>query len=475
MRKHIRFSILIAVVILLSLVGGNLTLAQQSGNSAAPSGTISQDANFPWSTQYAQHVSFPDDVGTYASLAIHPLTDLPYISYYDATNGNLILAHFVGNGGGDCGTNNNWHCEVLDGDNGDDVGTYTSIDMIGDAAAQTWRIGISYHDETHGALKFISWTCGPLVCTIHNKVTVTAPVSMLFNLGLYTSFRFDPSGIPHIVYQQTNSFSNIDALKIANFVDSGGNCGEGSAVGKWECGTIDSGEGIGQYASLDLTYDGTPYIAYYDANLGNLKIAYYTGFADPDCYLTNGWNCPVIDSIGNVGQYASITAQHSPSDKLFRVAYYDRTNKHLKYYDSDFGALFVDEMGSSPSHMGISMDVDNDGLPIIAYQQILSGDFETSDLRVARPYLAFDDGNFGNCGDTPPDYLFTYWRCNPIDDSGQYLNEADFVSVAVKSTNLAVVAYSEFYSYDAGDHATSLKVIYQKFQFPAFLPLINKP
>jgi hypothetical protein len=124
--------------------------------------------------------------------------------------------------------------------------------------------------------------------------------------------------------------------------------------------------------------------------------------------------------------------------------------------------------------MGISMDVDQDGYPIIAYEQSIPGDFETPDLLVARPYLAFADGGFGNCGETPPGYLFTYWRCNTLDGGGQYLNEAGFVSVAVRSSNLAVIAYSEFFDYDVGDHATSLKVLYQKY-FATFLPMLTKP
>jgi hypothetical protein len=236
MRKHVRFSVCIVIIIMLSLVGGNLTLAQQSGNSDSPDDATSQYGKLPWHSQYAQKVNFPQDVGTYTSLAINPLNDLPYISYYDAYNGDLMLAHFLPNGGGNCGTNNNWKCEVLDGDvshGGANVGTHTSIDIIANEADHSWRIGISYHDVTNDALKFISWTCGTLVCTIHNIVTIASPASAFFNYGLYTSVRLRSDGTAYIVYQNTNLLTNTDTLRYASYVGSGGNCGVDTAAGKW--------------------------------------------------------------------------------------------------------------------------------------------------------------------------------------------------------------------------------------------------
>ena len=212
-------------------------------------------------------------------------------------------------------------------------------------------------------------------------------------------------------------------------------------------------------------------LAYYDGDNGNLKLAYYTGIADPDCYNDNGWMCPVLDSDGDVGRYASLTAQRTPYDELFRVAYYDATNQQLKYTDESLEPFNVDYMGTYP-FMGISMDVDKDGAPIIAYQQALPGEYDRPELLVARPFYIYDDGGYGTCGDVPPGYLFLFWRCSTLDHGGQYLDEAEFVSVKVTSYGLAQIAYSEFYDYDIGDHATSLKFITQRFQ--SLLPLLNK-
>jgi hypothetical protein len=455
---------------MVSMLGVNLTQAQQSGISVSPTKVASQKANLPWNGQYVHQVDYPNDVGSYASLAIGPFDNRPYISYYDAYNGDLMLAQYVPNGSGNCGTKNNWYCQSID-ENGN-VGRYTSIDVWSDVI-NSYKIGISYYDATNRTLKFTSRTCTDVNCTLWHTVTIYSPVFNYMSIGLFTSLKFDPDGTPHIAYQATDSNTNNNSLRYASYVGSGGNCGEGSDTGKWQCDIIDAGLGIGQYASLDLTYDGSPYLAYYDASAGNLKMAYYTGFADPDCFDENGWVCNLIDSTGNVGLYASLTAQHSYGDKLFRIAYYDKTNGQLKYYDSDFGPVVVDDMGTSLYPMGISMDIDIYGYPIIAYQQIAS-EFSSPSLVVARPYLYFNDDNFGNCGDVPPGYMFTYWRCNILDNAGQYLSEAEYVSVAVSSSGLANIVYSEFFNYDIGDYATSLKFLNQRF-LQSFLPLLNKP
>jgi hypothetical protein len=466
MKTGIRFGFIIMIFILVLVAGVSLTQARQMGNYISLTGAVPQGANLPWVGQYVHQVSNPNAVGAYTSIAIGPYDNLPYISYYDGYNGDLMLAQYTPHGGSNCGTNNQWYCQSID-ENGD-VGRYTSIDVWSNTI-NSYRIGISYFDVTNRTLKFTSRTCTDTVCTLWFTVTIDSPMFNYISVGLYTSLKFDPNGTPHLAYQVTNSNTNINSLMYASYVGGGGNCGQGSDTGKWQCDLIDSGVGIGQYASLDLTYDGTPYLAYYDAGAGNLKWAYYTGFADPDCFDDNGWVCPILDSVGDVGLYASITAQHSYTDQLFRIAYYDKTNGHLKYYDSDFGPVVVDDMGTSLSPMGISMDIDNNGYPVIAYQQIAS-DFSPPTLRITLPYLAFNDGAFGNCGDVPPGYLFQYWRCSTLDNAGQYTEEADFVSLAVSPFGLDWISYSEYNSYD---DATSLKVIYQ-VPLQTFLPILNK-
>ena len=64
------------------------------------------------------------DAGQHVSLALDHAQGKPYISYYDANYESLRMAKYVGSGG-NCGTNNDWMCEVVD-DVGN-VGQYSSI------------------------------------------------------------------------------------------------------------------------------------------------------------------------------------------------------------------------------------------------------------------------------------------------------------------------------------------------------------
>jgi hypothetical protein len=397
-------------------------------------------------------------------MALRPYDDVPFISYYDQTNGYLMLAYPVNGGGGNCGINESWFCAYYDGWT-TDVGKYSSIDAWGDSS-QKWRLGISYYDATNRALKYTDLLCQNNSCH-WNTITVVSPDFNWVSIGLYTSIKFNSSGVPGIVYYFSSS-QGVDSLRYAHPVNSGGNCGEGSAAGLWQCDIVDSGDGVGQYATTDMSWDNQLYIAYYDGGQGDLKLAYYVGFGN--CGLNNDWYCTTLDGTdgSNVGLYASLKAPQFSGDPL-RVAYYDITNGNLKYYDSTGWKLVIDSMGTSLSSMGISMDIDKDGFPAIAYQQIAS-ELSRPVLRIVRPYLVFDDGSYGNCGDVPPGYLFQYWRCSTLDNASQYTSGADFVSLVINSKGFAKIAYSE---YDEYNDITSLKYIYQYSQ--TFLPLLNKP
>jgi hypothetical protein len=267
-------------------------------------------------------------------------------------------------------------------------------------------------------------------------------------------------------------------------VTSGGNCGEDTEAGLWQCDTVDSGDSLfGQFASLDVDYSDVPYIAYYDGDNGNLKYGYYAGIGT----CSSGWECSTIDSIGDVGQYASFKTRRSSTDVL-HVAYYDKTNGKLKYATSGWAAgncgsgnswycMNVDTIGSDMTQVGISLDLDADGDPIIAYQDA-SEELGPSVLNIARPapvYVNPGDIGIGNCGDPEcpgAGCLFSYFQCNTLDNAAYgygnvYL--ADFTAVAVGPSGLATIAYYEVDDYYSEQ---SLKVAYQQYQL--FLPLLRK-
>ncbi len=130
--------------------------------------------------------------------------------------------------------------------------------------------------------------------------------------------------------------------------------------------------------------------------------------------------------------------------------------------------MVVDDMfpGTQP---GISMDIDQQGYAVIAYQKAGTANYPKM-LAIARPYLVFNDGEYGNCGDVLPVLEHQYWRCSTIEAGDYYHLMADYVSVQVNSNNTVGVAYTE--------HNTTLNTTSLKFASQyhlTYVPLLSKP
>ncbi len=263
--------------------GGDLEYATLSGSS--------------WITTTVDHPGDDDDhavnTGLYPDIAISPVSNLPYISYYDATNANLMLATYDGS---------SWISYTVDGGTlGSYVGKYNSIDM--DTAG---HIYISYFDEKYYdgdtmRLKFAYWT---------GSAWMIRTVDYSDNVGYYTSIDYDDLGQVHIAYYDANN----RALKYALGVLSGGDW-------VWTIDMVDDDVSddydVGKYASIGATSTGEPYISYYDTEYGNLKVAHKTGGA---------WVIQTVDSEGDVGRFTSLDI-----DSL--------DYPHISYYDNSFGDL----------------------------------------------------------------------------------------------------------------------------------------
>jgi hypothetical protein len=475
MKKYIPM-IILTVVVLFSLAV-SIVLAQENKPDGAQE-AASQAARSPWYTRYIHRQVSPTsvDVGSYNSIAFNPNDGLPYISYYNATNHDLMLASPYLDGGSNCGNNGDWWCRAVDGDglegrSTDDTGQYSSIAFWKSNSVDTWKMGISYYDATTYGLRYAEWMCVGNSCDwyYYNVQTGTST----FSRGLWVSLHYDSNGVPHMAYYGLNSLG-ADNLIYATYVGGGtGNCGTSN---NWSCQIVDSGTGVGKFASLDLRYDDQVYISYYHETLGELRYAYYAGIGN--CGSGNAWYCQTIDTNGNVGGYTSFLAPSYAGD-IYRVAYYNLDYHLLKYAQSgvsggsgncgpsnSWRCSVVDDMSDSLP-VGISMKLDPDGYPMIAYQYADPDDPDAHELlRIARPYLVYEDSDFGNCG-INPGFGFLYWRCTTLDESGYYTNEADFVSLAINTNGLAVISYSEK---DSHYLATSLKLAYQRAS--VFLPLI---
>ena len=441
-------------------------------------------------------------MGLHVSIAHYKQNGRAYVSYYDATNHDLKLAYQVDPGTGNCPGNLDWKCSIVD--NGGpylvqhDVGQFNSIDIItetvyltasleGEINAQPphyhyAKIGISYYDATDGALKFAFGSCNDATVCDWTKTTVDDDTSDIFadNIGQYSSFYFASDATPIIFYHAlTNGIGTFHgfvkhAWKTPPSIPIAG-CQAG-----WTCEIVAQSLTNRAYGT-HISADGNR-VVFYDPANQQLMTARSTGTADSGtCGLNNHWDCNVIDTNGNVGEFASMVYD---GVNPMQVAYYDRTNGKVKYaigrtsgggttcINGDFNCFAVDTIGvaAPSSHVGISLTLDAQGKPIIAYQNFFE-DMAPAKLKLARPSSVYDQP-IGNCGAVPPGYLFLYWQCSVLDWGGQYQNEADYAAVSVSPAGLATVAYYEIFESAQDVYEGRLKVAQQHFGI--YLPIISK-
>lgn len=407
-------------------------------------------------------------VGQYVSVAVAPYTGAISISHYDATNQNLRHVKYWGPGG-NCGEHNDWYCWERDGGSAVAVGQYSSLALEPIVQADTYDWAkFAYYHASQGALKYTArdWP-GTWHYTIIDDPELPGVIA-----GKHASLALDSNKTPHIAYNlHSDRFGGEEQLKYATRVAEGtGNCGDDD----WQCDTIDSDPvSIGRYASLDLSGGDTPSIAYYDGNFGDLWWA-RKGGTYTNCGPDDTWACFFVDIEGDVGMFASLVWDKSSG--VPHIAYYDATNKALKYatfvlsggncgYGSGWQCDEIDEMGAniSDDHQRISMALDANGYPIIAYQK--TSEIGPAVLKVARPATALGLDH-GNCG---PEDLFLTWQCDTVDNGGSYTSVGHYVDIAVNAAGLATIAYYESDSYNLSGN---LKVARQVLS--TYLPLVAR-
>ena len=127
-------------------------------------------------------------------------------------------------------------------------------------------------------------------------------------------------------------------------------------AGNWTKVTVDASGDVGQFASLSVD-SGKPRIAYYDNSNKDLKYA----ACDSSCTTASNWTKISIDTAGDVGSYASLALD---SEKP-RIAYYDGGgNKDLKYASCDsscttaanWTAVTVDSSGDVGNYASLALD-----------------------------------------------------------------------------------------------------------------------
>ncbi|MGC9025290.1 MAG: PKD domain-containing protein, partial [Chloroflexia bacterium] len=241
-----------------------------------------------------------------------------------------------------------WHIETVDNTG---MAAYVSLALdpagrVHIAYYRTFSLKYAYYDGT-------SW---------HIET-----VDSVADVGQYTSLALDAGNVPYISYYD----ATYGDLKLARRVGTGGNCGPN---GSWQCEKIDTaGDGdVGQYTSLALDAGNVPYISYYDATYGDLKLARRVGTGG-NCGPNGSWRCETIDTTGDVGRYTSLALAGAgwATAKIAHTGEGLGLGNHLYYtwynnVEENWVSTVVDTSLLYPWN-GVSMALDAAKRPHIAY------------------------------------------------------------------------------------------------------------
>lgn len=450
-RRIVNFILLIMLIAIAALTGF-------TGHASA--GT-SQAVAVGWNVVMVDNWTSPD-VGRRPSIAIHPVTQRPYVTYYDAANGALRLAVHGGADFLSCGSWG-WDCTQLD-----NVGKSGEASALRFGPTKDGAYAIAYTDPAHADVKLRQvGTDGST--SIHTVVGGTnydlwkGPSDGGNDLVNTPSLAFQADQ-PLVAYYR--SFRDIDALGdtrdsgvgFANFKFVADKLTEQSEDSRFNSDE-NAASDHGLFASLDIAEtDNTFYVAYREQENQVLKYGYPSSDPNTACFFTGsngqdpnyGMRCKVVDPAPKTGAYITLSAPQvlpSGGSSTIQIAYYDGVNGRVKYAkfvggNTTCGAggspgwqcAVIDNVGTSANPMGVSMAVDSQGNPVIAYYD--HNDTNHGILKVAR--LAGNDA--GNCG--PSAGLFPAWTCTVVDDGGADDHDVgQWAAVALDNEDKAYVAY----------------------------------
>jgi hypothetical protein len=432
------------------------------------------------------------DYGQYPSLAINPLTDTPYVSYYDAVGKKLRLAHMVSSGG-NCGYDGHrlaWSCETVPMYAAwatDDVGQHASMAIYSTGGASPqWKLGIAYYNATPIAapppttskgLFYTVYDCGTTGSCTWTTYWIDSAAQLYYTIGRIVSLKFDSAGNPRIAYG-TGESSGSNEIRYARYL-GGSWSGAGCHRSDWQCDTavaVHLDHSIAESISLDLDGADRPHIAYSAiALLGgfDLKYAWFIG-SGGNCGPSGSWQCDMI-AASEGGPDVSLQVSKGPI-AVPRIAYYSYTSGMLFVRlatrrlggggycgpSNSWQCDMIDSMEDSPGFRGISLVEDSQGYPVIAYRD--SSAAGGGRLKWAQPIIRLGLPA-GNCGPMSGPSNAHTWQCDLV--GGPY--GAVFgrqASLALNSAGLAYIA-----SYDDTPPGF-LEISFQQHQ--VYLPLTRR-
>ena len=185
------------------------------------------------------------NVGQYTSVTIGA-DGLGLISYYDATNGDLKVAH--------CSDVACISATLTVVDSIGNVGQYSSVTIGTDGLGL-----ISYYDATNGDLKVAH--CSDVTCNFATFTTLSFLQSE-GNVGQYSSVTITGGQALISYYDSTDQVLRLDL------------CLDLACTSPTLTNTPDRAGNVGQYSSVTIGTDGRGLISYYDTFNGDLKTAH---------------------------------------------------------------------------------------------------------------------------------------------------------------------------------------------------------
>lgn len=245
---------------------------------------------------------------------------------------------------------------------GPDVGEYTAIDV--DNAG---NLHVAYYDRTSGNLKYARREGA--VWDIHI-------VDEDGDVGRFTALRVGPEGRPRISYMVIDAVDarggHYAGVRYAEAKSARPSSAEDWTRTELERRALPSDEeepsddlpaGTGLFTSLVITSTGAPYVAYYDRDAGDLRLAARRG--------DGSFSVRTLDGADrDVG--AHVSAALGPGDRLALV-YMDFSSDDLIYLEPARGLReVVDDGVSAPDLRMVGADAsllfDEAGQPSVAYQ-----------------------------------------------------------------------------------------------------------
>ncbi len=405
-----------------------------------------KDTVTPWTYATVEDIL---NVGEDVAVALDPDTGAPFVTYYDVDADWLWFARLVGG---------IWYKYLVDTDGG----RYSSI-VVWKAPGDPFptRFAISYQGSGGGSLKVAMGQCDDGACGFEPELVDTAMTPLGLFTGRYTSVVYNDWGPIVAVAYQDGRYGVGGAVRYAQTVTSGGNCGYGSFAGQWQCDTLTADSGVGNFNWMTVNSGANrwPQLSYHWLLPSDDDIAFHRWWNG------SGWGSH-NHAIAWHESGASVSHVVDASGAM-RGSFLDQTTGELVYLrdvppgTGNCGGLahqcdVIDEVGGvelSSRTAGIAAD--SAGAPIIAYRDATVA--MTSSLKLAQPYEAAPPGSVANCG--PFDYVLgrRTWVCTVADAGSTEVYIARGVAIAANAHGTAVA----YQSFNDSTNQGSLEVMYR--------------